>query len=124
VIRTASEGSLSGLDFELFPVRIEKPGMGFDPKEYLADAGAGKTVINLKREESVFSQGDPADTVLYSQNGHVTLTVISKNGKRATIAQRGVGNFIGEECLEPDRPTRMATATALIRTSGSMVIWH
>jgi CRP/FNR family cyclic AMP-dependent transcriptional regulator len=110
-MRTALRGS--GPDLEITHVRINASRMRFDPADFLADTGAVTTIINLKREATVFSQGDPADTVFYIQKGQVELDVISKNDKKATIAQLGVGDFIGEECIEPDHTIRIATATAL-----------
>jgi CRP/FNR family cyclic AMP-dependent transcriptional regulator len=110
VIRTASKGSPLSPDSEIAQARIEKSSMGFDPADFLSDAGAGKTIIHLKREESVFLEGDPADTVFYIKEGQVKLAAVSKNGKKATIAQLGAGDFIGEECLETDHVTRIATA--------------
>jgi len=87
--------------------------MFFDSAAFLGRVGVGKAVVNLKEKDAVFSQGDHADTVFFIQKGQVSLNVISNNGKKATIAQLAVGDFIGEECIETDRPTRMATATAL-----------
>ena len=78
------------------------------------DTGVGKTVVNLKRRAAAFSQGEPADAVFYIQKGRVKLTVVSKNGKEATIALLGPGEFIGEECIASAHPTRMATAGALM----------
>ena len=103
----------SGPDLEIAQVRINASSMRFDPADFLADFDAVTTVVNLKKEDTVFSQGDAADTVFYIQTGQAELNVISKNGKKVTIAQLGVGDFIGEECIEPDHPVRMATATAL-----------
>jgi CRP/FNR family cyclic AMP-dependent transcriptional regulator len=113
VVRTASKGYPLGPDSDISQEGITKSNMLCGAADFLADAGTGKTVINLKRDESVFSQGDPADTVFYIQKGQVRLYVVSRYGERATIAQLGVGDFIGEECIEPDCPTRMATATTL-----------
>jgi CRP/FNR family cyclic AMP-dependent transcriptional regulator len=112
-MRTASKASCLGTDSEISPVWIKKPHAGFDPAAFLARAGAGKTVVNLKKNDTVFSQGDPADTVFYIHKGQVQLAVISSNGKEAIICQLGAGDFIGEECIMPDHLTRMATAAAL-----------
>jgi CRP-like cAMP-binding protein len=87
--------------------------MGFDPATFLAGTGAGKAVVHLKEKDIFFSQGDPAHSVFYIRDGQVNLTAVSQNGKEATIAQLGEGDFIGEECVAPDHRTRIATATAL-----------
>ncbi len=70
-------------------------------------------MVHLKENEVVISQGDPADTVFYVQKGQVSLTVVTLNGKEATVAQLGTGDFVGEECITPDHPARLATVTAL-----------
>ena len=91
--------------------RRKKPA--FLPATFLARAGAGRTITDLKKGAPVFSQGDPADSVFYIQKGKVKLTVISKRGKEATIALLGDGNFLGEECIAAIHLLRVATATAL-----------
>ena len=87
--------------------------MAFYSAAFLGRVGVAKAVVNLKEKDAVFSQGDHADTVFHIQKGQVGLNAVSNNGKKATIAQLGVGDFIGEERIEPDRTTRVATATAL-----------
>lgn len=112
-MRTTRAGSTLEPASDNSPVGSEKPNMDFDPATFLAEAGAGRTVVNLKKNDVVFSQGDEADTVFYIQTGQVELTVVSPKGKQANIAQLGSGDFVGEECIAPDHPARMATATAL-----------
>lgn len=41
------------------------------------------------------------------------LGVLSKQGKEATIALLGPGEFLGEGCIASDQPVRLATATAI-----------
>lgn len=80
---------------------------------FLAQRGLGRRIIDLKKNGTIFSQGDAADSVFYVQKGKVRLTVVSKRGKEATIALLGDGDFVGEECIAAIQPQRMATATAL-----------
>jgi CRP/FNR family transcriptional regulator, cyclic AMP receptor protein len=84
----------------------------FDPKDFLAKVGEGKTVIEFHRNQTVFSQGDVADTVFYIQNGKVKLTVISEQGKEAVVAILEPGQFFGEGCMN-GHPKRIATTTAM-----------
>jgi CRP/FNR family cyclic AMP-dependent transcriptional regulator len=84
----------------------------FDPKEFLANAGIGRTIRRYSSKQTIFSQGKPADAVYYLQEGRVRLSVVSKQGKEATIALLGPGDFLGEGCIATDQPVRMATATA------------
>ena len=98
----------------LSPLRREKT---FRPAAFLASAGVGRTIVDLKKGQRIFSQGDPATAVFYVQTGKIKLTVISKRGKEATIALLGEGNFLGEECIAAMQLQRVATATALIPSS-------
>jgi CRP-like cAMP-binding protein len=60
----------------------------------------------------IFSQGDPANEVMYLQHGAVKLTVVSPAGKEAIISVLQPGDFFGEGCLA-GQPQRMATAVAV-----------
>jgi CRP/FNR family transcriptional regulator, cyclic AMP receptor protein len=85
----------------------------FDPRIFLASAGIGKKVLHYHQKQAIFSQGDRADSVFYVQAGRVRLSVLSKQGKEATIALLGPEDFFGEGCIASDQTVRMATATAL-----------
>ena len=85
----------------------------FDPAVFLAKAGLGRRIVRLKPKETFFSQGDDADCIYYIQNGRAKLTVISSEGKEATIALLTAGEFVGEESLAGTPGLRMATATAI-----------
>ena len=85
----------------------------FRPAAFLAKTGLGRTILDLKKGQTIFSQGDAANAVFYIQKGKIKLTVISKRGKEATISLLGAGNFLGEECIATIQPQRMATAIAL-----------
>jgi CRP/FNR family transcriptional regulator, cyclic AMP receptor protein len=85
----------------------------FDPKDFLAKVGVGKTVIELHKNQTVFSQGDVADTVFYIQKGKIKLTVTSEQGKEAVVAILEPGQFFfGEGCMN-GHSVRIATTTAM-----------
>ena len=84
----------------------------FDVEKVLAKVGKGKTIRSLKKGDTIFSQGEIANTVYYVQSGNVKLTVTSERGKEAIIAILGPGNFVGEGCLN-GQVRRMATASAV-----------
>jgi CRP/FNR family cyclic AMP-dependent transcriptional regulator len=84
----------------------------FDPLEFLAKVGAGKTILELHKNQTVFAQGDVADTVFYVQKGKVKLAVMSELGKEAVVAILQRGQFFGEGCLNGE-PRRIATTTAM-----------
>ncbi len=85
----------------------------FDPAAFLAHAGLGRRLLEVKPKQAFFSQGDPADSVFYLQSGRARLTVVSHNGKEATITLFSAGEFVGEESLASVPGLRMASATAV-----------
>jgi len=97
--------------------RVPKQTRVFDPRAFLTNTGVGRTVHSYSPKQAVFSQGERAEAVFYIQEGRVRLTVISKQGKEATIALLGPGDFLGEGCLASDQPVRLATATAITDSS-------
>jgi CRP/FNR family transcriptional regulator, cyclic AMP receptor protein len=84
----------------------------FSPENFLAKPGSGTTIVLLRKKDVIFRQGGRTDAVYYIQEGRVKLTVVSKEGKEATIALLGSGDFIGEECIA-SQALRLATATAI-----------
>lgn len=89
-----------------------KPEPAFDPKAFLSKIGKGRSIARYQTNQAVFSQGDPAGTVFYIEDGKVKLTVVSEQGKEAVIAILGKGEFLGEGCLA-GQPRRIASATAM-----------
>jgi len=96
--------------------RKESPG--FELKTFLAKTGEGRTVAAFRKSQTLFSQGDVANSVFYILEGKVKLTVVSTQGKEAVVAMLGAYAFLGEGCLAGQRH-RMATATAM--TDGSIL---
>jgi CRP/FNR family cyclic AMP-dependent transcriptional regulator len=90
-------------------IRYEK----FDPLAFLAKAGVGRKILQLKAKAVIFSQGDVADAVFYIQSGRAKLTVVSKIGKQATITLLFTGDFVGEESVAAVIGPRLASATAI-----------
>jgi CRP/FNR family transcriptional regulator, cyclic AMP receptor protein len=88
----------------------------FDPQAILAKANGGRALSTYKIHQIVFSQGEPADSIFYIQEGKVKLTVVSEQGKEAIVAILGTGDFCGEGCLA-GQPARMATAAAMVESS-------
>jgi CRP/FNR family transcriptional regulator, cyclic AMP receptor protein len=84
----------------------------FNPKMFLAKVGTGKSILEFQRNQTIFTQGDVADTVFYIQKGRVKLTVLSEQGKEAVVGILEPGQFFGEGCLN-GHPLRIATTTAM-----------
>jgi CRP/FNR family cyclic AMP-dependent transcriptional regulator len=85
----------------------------FDAQAFLKSAGVASEVVEYGSKETVFTQGDPATSVLYIQKGGVMLTVVHESGKEAVVAILGPGDFLGEGCLagQPERVSTAATIT-------------
>jgi CRP-like cAMP-binding protein len=69
----------------------------FDPKEFLAKVGEGKTISKYRKDQIVFSQGQVADAVFYIQQGKVKLTVVSEQGKEAVVQSCGPVTFLAKD---------------------------
>jgi CRP-like cAMP-binding protein len=87
--------------------------MIFDLATFLEEAGVGRRVVQLKPKQVFFSQGSSADAIFYLRSGHAKLTVVSQDGKEATIALLSAGEFIGEESLANVGALHLTTATAI-----------
>ena len=74
----------------------------FNPAHFLETIGNGRKNLLVSKKAVIFSQGDSADAVFYIQKGRVRLSVVSKNGREATIGMLGEANFFGK-ARWPDR---------------------
>jgi CRP/FNR family cyclic AMP-dependent transcriptional regulator len=90
----------------------------FDAQAFLDSAGVARKIVEYRRGEVIFTQGDPSDHVLYIQKGAVKLSVLSKSGRQAVVAMLGPAEFFGEGGLA-GQPVRMGSATA---TMASIVL--
>jgi CRP/FNR family cyclic AMP-dependent transcriptional regulator len=60
---------------------------------------SAETIREYRKDQTVFTQGDLADTVFYIQSGQAKLTIISQHGKEAVVAFPKSGDFFGEGCM-------------------------
>jgi CRP/FNR family cyclic AMP-dependent transcriptional regulator len=112
------------------PVKLRRPppklnlrSPAFDVQLFLDSAGLGRKVAKFRGKETIFSQGDPANDVMYIQEGGVKLTVVNETGKEAVVAILGPGDFFGEGCLA-GQSVRMATATTIALTTVLVIEKH
>jgi CRP/FNR family transcriptional regulator, cyclic AMP receptor protein len=91
---------------------IKSNKVSFDPKEFLAKVGEGKTIVQFLKDQVVFAQGDLADTIFYIQKGRLKVVVISEQGKEAVVGILEPGQFFGEGCMN-GHSLRIATTTAM-----------
>src|SRR5437879_7355845 len=100
------------------PKRMQKNGAGaaFDPQVFLDTAGVTRKVAEFRRGESIYSQGEAANTVMYVQKGGVKFSVVNASGKEAVVAMFGPTDFFGEGCMA-GQTVRMGTARGMTRTT-------
>src|SRR6202166_4127999 len=93
-----------------------KQKLAFDAQAFLNSSGIARSVVEYRRSQKIYSQGDPATSVMYVQEGGVKLSVVNEVGKEAVVAILGPGDFFGEGCLA-GQTIRMGTATAVTPTT-------
>ena len=84
----------------------------FNAQTFLDSAGIARKIVEYRRADVIFTQGDLCEHVLYIQQGTVKLSVVSKTGREAVVAMLSVGEFFGEGCLA-GQPVRTGSATAM-----------
>jgi CRP/FNR family transcriptional regulator, cyclic AMP receptor protein len=98
----------------------------FDPKSFLAMVGEGRSIGEYRKDQIVFSQGDPANAVFYVQRGKVKVSVVSEQGKEAVVAMLGTNDFFGEGCLagQAQRIATVATITdsVIVRLEKAAIV--
>jgi CRP/FNR family cyclic AMP-dependent transcriptional regulator len=93
--------------------RKSKQKLAFDAQAFLDSAGVARKVVEYRRSEKIYSQGDPATSVMYIQKGGVKLSVVNEVGKEAVVAILGPNDFFGEGGMA-GQLVRMGTATAVV----------
>lgn len=94
---------------------ISKRSLPFNPKLFLAKVGDGRSITSYSKGQTVFLQGDAADSVFFIQKGKVKITVISEQGKEAVVAFLSANEFFGEACLA-GQTLRVATVAAMMES--------
>jgi CRP/FNR family cyclic AMP-dependent transcriptional regulator len=91
---------------------VAKATKKFNVQVFLHTVAGGRSVTKYRKNQKVFSQGDPADSVFYIHEGKVKVCVVSEQGKEAVVALHGNGDFFGESCLN-GHPRRVATVVTV-----------
>jgi CRP/FNR family transcriptional regulator, cyclic AMP receptor protein len=117
---TGGEALVSGrcgrLNMEGKNPKAKRSVGSFDPQVFLDTAGVARKVIEYRRGETIYSQGDAAETVMYIQKGGVKFTVVNGAGREAVVAMFGPTDFFGEACMAGQR-LRMGTTSAITPTT-------
>jgi CRP/FNR family cyclic AMP-dependent transcriptional regulator len=92
----------------------------FNAQDFLDSAGVARKVEEFRKKQTIYSQGDPGQSVLYIQEGGVRLSVVNETGREAVVAVLRPGDFFGEGCLA-GQPLRIGTATAIAPTTALVI---
>ena len=78
---------------------MEKRRSAFDPKIFLTTTGAGRQLISFTKGQTVYSQGDTADSLFVIQTGSVKVTIKSQAGKEATLDILSDADLVGKDSM-------------------------
>jgi CRP/FNR family transcriptional regulator, cyclic AMP receptor protein len=101
-----------------FKTKLEEK-QTLDAQGFLGSVGVARKIVEYGSKETVFTQGDPATSVLYIQKGGVKLAVVNETGNEAVVEILGPGDFFGEGCLA-GQPQRTSTASTI--TPGTILV--
>jgi CRP/FNR family transcriptional regulator, cyclic AMP receptor protein len=93
----------------------EQAAARLEVEAFLRSSGVARGVVVRPGGRALFTQGEPATSVFYIQEGAVRLSVLSKTGKEAIVAMFGPGDFVGEGALAGQN-IRIASAAASMPT--------
>jgi len=98
------------------PKKQSKKVPAFDAQTFLDSAGVARKIVEFRKSQKIYSQGESAESVFYIQKGGIQLSVINEAGREAVVAILAPGDFFGEGCLAA-QSIRMGTATAITHTT-------
>ena len=93
-----------------------KKNPAFNAQAFLDSAGLARRIVEYRKSEKIYSQGESIKDVLYIQKGGIKLSVVNEVGKEAVVAMLGPGDFFGEGGMA-GQLVRMGTATATTPTT-------
>jgi CRP/FNR family transcriptional regulator, cyclic AMP receptor protein len=93
-------------------ITTAKRKLDFNPRAFLSTIGKGRNMVSFQKKDKIFAQGDSRDGLFFVQTGKVQLSVVSEDGREATLGILGEGDFFGEGGLA-GQLLRMSSATAL-----------
>jgi CRP/FNR family cyclic AMP-dependent transcriptional regulator len=93
-----------------------KKNPAFNAQAFLDSAGLARRIVEYRKSEKIYSQGESIKNVLYIQKGGIKLSVVNEVGKEAVVAMLGPGDFFGEGGMA-GQLVRMGTATATTPTT-------
>jgi CRP/FNR family cyclic AMP-dependent transcriptional regulator len=80
-----------------------------------------KKSLQFAQGETIFRQGDLADSVFLIQQGVVKISIVNEKGKEAVITLLEAGDFVGESCISNGSPVRITSAAAIKPTTALVI---
>jgi CRP-like cAMP-binding protein len=93
-----------------------KKNPAFNAQAFLDSAGLARKIVEYRKSEKIYTQGESIKDVLYIQKGGIKLSVVNEVGKEAVVAMLGPGDFFGEGGMA-GQLVRVGTATATTPTT-------
>ena len=91
---------------------MTKQRVSFDPKTFLTTVGVGRTLVSFRKGQTIFTQGEAADSLFVIQMGRVKVSVKSQAGKEAVLDILSDADFVGKDSMA-GQPSRTASANAI-----------
>jgi CRP/FNR family transcriptional regulator, cyclic AMP receptor protein len=91
---------------------MTKQRHAFNPKTFLSTVGTGRTLITFTKGQTIFSQGDAADSLYVIQTGRVKVSVKSEAGREATLDILSDADLVGKDSMA-GQVARTASARAI-----------
>jgi len=89
-----------------------KQRRAFNPESFLTTIGVGRKLVSFRKGQTIFAQGDAAESLFVIQKGSVKVSVKSQAGKEAILDILGDADLVGKDSVA-GQPFRTASARAI-----------
>jgi CRP/FNR family transcriptional regulator, cyclic AMP receptor protein len=89
-----------------------KQRRAFNPESFLTTIGVGRKLVSFRKGQTIFAQGDAAESLFVIQKGSVKVSVKSLAGKEAILDILSDADFVGKDSIA-GQPFRTASARAI-----------
>jgi CRP-like cAMP-binding protein len=97
-----------------------KKTKSIDWERLIAAFNAGTKYAEYSANRTIFSQGNPADSLFFLRKGRVKISVTSSQGKEVIVSILHAGEFFGEGCLA-GQLLRISSASTLADCSMAKI---
>jgi CRP-like cAMP-binding protein len=84
----------------------------FNATTFLTTVGAGRTLVSVRKGQTIFTQGEAADSLFVIQMGRVKISVKSQAGKETVLDILSDADFVGKDSMA-GQPSRTTSASAI-----------